>query len=382
MDVDVYERLATTLDGLANGFPRTESGVELRILGRVFTRDEAEVAAALTGRPAAAAEVARRAGLEAAATQETLARLAERGLVWTATHGAGDATAADGAGDATAAADGAGDATAAADGPRYRLAPFIVGLYEAHMHDTRDPEFARLVEQYLTGGGAIGIMSPQPAIHRVVPARAATETEWVLPYDDVRAILETATSFRLEECVCRIQQDELGTRRCDFPLESCLWFSFAESAHVEGALSREQALAALDEAERIGLVHTVSNVAAGIGYVCNCCGCCCGLLRGINDWGIAQSVAQANYYAEIDAETCTACGTCQERCQVGAIAAADDGVRVVERERCIGCGLCVTGCPDEAANLRRKPEDEIVPPPATFGTWERRRLAARGTTRA
>ncbi len=102
----------------------------------------------------------------------------------------------------------------------------------------------------------------------------------------------------------------------------------------------------LDEAERVGLVHTVSNVASGIGYVCNCCGCCCGLLRGINEWGIEHSVAQANYFAEIDPLTCTACGTCEERCQVDAIAVSDDGVRVVRRESCIGCGLCVTGCPD------------------------------------
>ena len=51
MSGDVYERLATALDGLANGFPRTESNVELRILRHVFTPDEAEVAAALTGRP-------------------------------------------------------------------------------------------------------------------------------------------------------------------------------------------------------------------------------------------------------------------------------------------------------------------------------------------
>jgi electron transport complex protein RnfB len=351
MSEGVYERLAAALDNLANGFPRTESNAELGILRSVFTLDEAEVAAALTGRPAPAREVAHRASLEPAATKAMLERLARRGVIWTGS---------------------------AADGPGYRLAPFIVGFYEHHMLETREPEFARLVEEYLTGGGAAAMMSAQPAIHRVVPARGATETEWVLPYDDVRAILETAASFRLEECVCRIQQDELGTRRCDFPLESCLWFSFAEAGDREGFITREQALDTLDEAERIGLVHTVSNVASGIGYVCNCCGCCCGLLRGINEWGIEHSVAQANYYAEIDPETCTACGTCQERCQVAAIAERDDGVRVVERERCIGCGLCVTGCPDEAARLVRKPEDEIVPPPATFGTWERRRLRARG----
>jgi electron transport complex protein RnfB len=346
-----FGRLATALDRLANGFPRTESRAELRILESVFTPSEAEVAAALTGRPAVAADVAHKAGLEPDAVAATLERLAKRGVIWTGTAG---------------------------EERGYRLAPFVVGMYEAHLLATRDPEFARLVEEYLTGGGAVGIMSAQPAIHRVVPARAAADTEWVLPYDDVRAILASATSFRLEDCVCRVQQDELGTRRCDFPVQTCLWFSFAESAEREGAISHEQALAALDDAERVGLVHTVSNVASGVGYVCNCCGCCCGLLRGITDWGIERSVAQANYRAEIDPGTCTACGVCEQRCQVRAITALDDGTRVVARERCIGCGLCVTGCSDEAARLRRKPENEILAPPATFAAWERRRLQACG----
>jgi len=351
MSGDVYERLAAALDGLANGFPRTESNVELRILRHVFTPDEAEVVAALTGRPAVAAEVARRAALEPDHVAATLEGLAERGVIW------------------TGRVDGASG---------YRLAPFVVGFYESHMLETRDAEFARLVEEYLCGGGAVGIMSAQPAIHRVVPARGATETEWVLPYDDVRALLGKASSFRVGTCVCRLQQDGLGTRRCDFPLEACLWFSFAESTDEASGISHEEALAVLDEAERVGLVHTVSNVASGIGYVCNCCGCCCGLLRGINEWGIEHSVAQANYFAEIDPLTCTACGTCEERCQVDAIAVKDDGVRVVRRESCIGCGLCVTGCPDEAARLRRMPEDEIVAPPATRGAWERARLKGRG----
>jgi electron transport complex protein RnfB len=350
MSGDVYERLAAALDGLANGFPRTQSNAELRILRHVFTPDEAEVAAALTGRPAVAAEVARRAALEPAHAASTLESLAERGAIWTGRVG---------------------------DDRGYRLAPFIVGFYEAHLLETRDAEFARLVEEYLCGGGAVGIISAQPAIHRVVPAQGATEAEWVLPYDDVRAILGKASSFRVETCVCRLQQDELGARRCDSPLETCLWFSFAESADETSGVSHEEALAVLDEAERVGLVHTVSNVAAGIGYVCNCCGCCCGLLRGINEWGIEHSVAQANYTAEIDPLTCTACGTCEERCQVDAVAVADDGVRVVRRESCIGCGLCVTGCPSEAARLQRKPEDELVAPPATRGAWERVRLRGR-----
>ncbi len=299
---DVYDRLAGALDLLANGFPRTQSNVELRILRHGFSPAEAKVALALTGRPAAAAEVARRAALDPDLVAGTLESLAQRGVIWTGSAG---------------------------EERGYRLAPFVVGFYEHHLLETRDAAFARLVEEYLSGGGAVGIMSAQPAIHRVVPARGATEMEWVLPYDDVRAILERAPPFRVGTCVCRVQQDELGTRRCDFPLEACLWFSYDEEPGQEGTIGVDEALTVLDEAERVGLVHTVSNIASGISYVCNCCGCCCGILRGINEWGIERSVARANYVAEIDSDACTACGTCEARCQVGAVAAGGGGAEDV-----------------------------------------------------
>ena len=136
-------------------------------------------------------------------------------------------------------------------------------------------------------------------------------------------------------------------------------------------------MAFLDKAEEMGLVHTVSNVMKGVGYVCNCCGCCCGILRGINDWGIENSVAHANYYATIDADECLGCGTCRKRCQVHAISDSN-GVSVVDRRKCIGCGLCVTGCPNGVAKLERKPEKEIVSPPANFEAWEHERLHNRG----
>ena len=169
MTGEIYRRLADALDRLANGFPRTETGVELQILAHVFTPEEAEVAAALTGRPAEVEEVAQRAGLEPVPVAATLQRLAGRSVIWTV---------------------GMEDRVA------YRLAPFLpVGFYEAHTLEEHDPEYARLIEAYFCGGGAAGIMGPQPAIHRVLPARRATETEWVLPYDDVRALLDAATSF-------------------------------------------------------------------------------------------------------------------------------------------------------------------------------------------
>ena len=60
-------------------------------------------------------------------------------------------------------------------------------------------------------------MSPQPAIHRVVPAHSALKSEWILPYEDVRAILLGASSVRIVDCVCRLQQDQLGRRAATSP---------------------------------------------------------------------------------------------------------------------------------------------------------------------
>ena len=48
---EVYENLAKHLDNLPGGFPATDSGVELRILKRLFSNQEAEVAQKLSMMP-------------------------------------------------------------------------------------------------------------------------------------------------------------------------------------------------------------------------------------------------------------------------------------------------------------------------------------------
>jgi hypothetical protein len=59
---DVYERLAQRLDALPNGFPRTETGVELRVLKKIFTEDEAEITCALKLMPERPEQIAERLG--------------------------------------------------------------------------------------------------------------------------------------------------------------------------------------------------------------------------------------------------------------------------------------------------------------------------------
>lgn len=352
MSADPYERLADALDRLPNGFPRTDSGVEIRILQKLCSPAEASLLGSMSLTPEPVGTIAARTGGRPRAVGRSLVAMVRRGLVWLDQQ------------------DG---------GVRFRLAPFVVGIYEAQA-ELLDHELAHLVEEYLAGGGAKGIMEPRPALHRVVPAEDTVRSEAILPYDDVRVLLQDGRTFRVNDCICRLQQAQVG-EPCSFPTRVCLSFSRRERAAQPGDLTRAEALALLDMTEQVGLVHTVTNVAEGIAYVCNCCGCCCGILRGITKWGIAESVAFANYYAVIDPELCSDCGTCIERCQVGAVSAGD-GFSVVDRSRCIGCGLCVTGCPNDVARLERKPDDDIIEPPKDFADWERRRLRSRGLVEA
>ena len=239
-----------------------------------------------------------------------------------------------------------------------------------------DHELAHLCEQYWNEGGAEGIMRPQPALQRVVPAQRALQTEFILPYDDIKSLILQAKGFDLRDCICRKQQDLLGTRKCDFPLDVCLTFSMRERPAGPHSITQEEALRVLDRAEEVGLVHSVSNFARGMFYVCNCCGCCCAVLRGITQFGIEHSVAKANYYAVVDLEECNGCGICEDRCQVNACSV--DDVATIDLKKCIGCGLCVTGCPNEAVKLKLRPDAEIVPPPDNYKAWEQERLHNRG----
>jgi Na+-translocating ferredoxin:NAD+ oxidoreductase subunit B len=348
MNIDVFGELAMALDRLPNGYPHTDSGVELRILKKIFSPEEAALAGKLTGTFEPAEVIAARLGLPEGQVSHSLFKLVRRGVVWMDKQ----------------------------DGQAlFRLAPFVVGIYEAQ-RELLDHELAHLMEEYMAGGGAEGIMKPQPALQRVIPAQGSLKSEAVLPYDDVRAILLEAKTFNVQDCICRLQKDRVG-EPCAYPLKICLSFSQYERSPQPGDLNQVEALALLDKAEQVGLVHTVSNVMEGVGYVCNCCGCCCGILRGITDWGIENSVAYANYYAVIDPTFCANCGNCIERCQVGAISEGA-GFSVVDRARCIGCGLCVSGCPNDVATLVRKPEAEIVHPPRNFAEWEHERLHNRG----
>ncbi|MBN2878770.1 MAG: 4Fe-4S binding protein [Clostridia bacterium] len=344
---NVYERLADALNTLPNGFPRTETGSDIRLLEFMYSPVEAALACELTNEPETVSEIAERLNKISKEVMAGLLHLSKEGKVW----------------------------MDMSDGkPKFRLAPFIVGSYEAHV-DHMNAEMALLFEEYLNDGGVKGIMGVSPSVHRVIPTIDHSELEWILPYDSVIKILEQANTFHVQDCICRLQQESIG-KGCDAPKHNCLSFSAAKRKPIEGDITKEEALEIIKEAEQAGLVHSVSNVVNGLHYICNCCGCCCGILRSINEWGIENSMARANYEAIVDDDKCIGCEVCVDRCQVSAIEMAE-GLAKINRDKCLGCGLCISTCPSEAIALFARPAEEQVTPPEDFGQWEKQRLEKR-----
>ena len=79
MEREIYKRLANHLDNLPGGFPPTENGVEMRILKRLFTPEEAQLAVHLTMTPEEPQSIAGRIKLPGDETAQRLEEMAKRG---------------------------------------------------------------------------------------------------------------------------------------------------------------------------------------------------------------------------------------------------------------------------------------------------------------
>jgi MinD superfamily P-loop ATPase len=73
-------------------------------------------------------------------------------------------------------------------------------------------------------------------------------------------------------------------------------------------------------------------------------------------FGFEDHLFTSKYIASHDAEACSNCGTCVERCQFGAMQQGDEDVEFVQ-EKCFGCGVCLRTCPEEAISLVERTTD-------------------------
>ena len=361
MTEDIYRKLAQRLDAIPNGFPATESGVELQLLAKIFTPEEAALASVMRLTREPAADIAARADVDADTAYRTLKGMARKGQI-RIKKGKGQLL--------------------------FGLRPFVVGFYEEQL-PRMDVEMATLFEQYLqeTRGGSI--VRDEPAVHRVIPVEEAIPFDLeIFPYERATELLENAKSWGVRDCICRVQQKLVG-KGCDQPIENCLVFAPVESAfdhrEVDRAITKEEALRILHETEEAGLVHSTGNYRDGHNYICNCCTCCCGILRSVAEFGVPTTAIRSDFHTVVDAEMCSGCGDCVERCQFEALSVPDDVPStgsgqccVVDYTRCVGCGLCAAVCPTESLYLERRPEGEVPLPPADIKEWMVQRAQGRG----
>jgi electron transport complex protein RnfB len=350
-----YECLADALEALPGGFPKTPSRVELRLLEKAFTAEEADLAGQMSRKYETLEELAVRTGMTGERIRTLIEQLLPRDLIRKRVK----------------------------DGQeRYRLGPFVVGWYEAMMAGPmrNDIEFARLFEQYMREGGGERIMSPRPGILGVVPVRGSLKRELLQPYDDIDAHFARHERFGLLDCVCRLERNLLGSK-CSKPIKRCGFVGLPPQTPLSDyVLDREQGLKLFAQLEEEGHVHTgfygFISEAESPQFVgcCNCCGDCCGILRAVNEFGVAEGPQKSNYRAVQHKESCLACGTCITRCQVFAITEGENGIPEISREKCIGCGLCVVSCPGDSIELEPVPKDEWFDVPTSFEDWEERRL--------
>lgn len=349
---DVYARLRQRMDDLGTGYPATESGVEIRILKKLFTEEEADLFVHLTPMLETPEETANRLEREAGQTAELMNQMAQKGLLFR--HQKDDTV-------------------------QFAPMPYIAGIFDLQVN-TMDQDLARAMDEYYdTELGRIP-QSFQTPLFRTIPINKELVVQWpISPYEDALAILKNYDVFAVVPCVCRTWR-KLIDKGCEKPVETCLHLGSSARHFVKQGIgrfiSKEEAKEIIKNSDKNGLVLQPFN-SQKVGTLCSCCGDCCGMLRSLKKQPVPSAAVQSNYYAVVDVEECNCCETCLERCQMEAIESVNEKA-VIDLDRCIGCGLCVTTCETGAMSLLKKTDDHLYIPPKSITEMYMRIAKERG----
>lgn len=337
MDLEnTYEKLREFMDSLPSGFPKTKSGVEIKILKKLFTLEQAALYVNLPQEPESVENISDRLNMDSSFLGLQLEEMAVKGLLFRERKN--------------------GEVC-------YKVFQFIIGIYEFQLN-TLDKEFAEMFEEFLPHYRmALVNAGVQTKQLRVTPVESAIDaTTPVANYNLIRKQIKNQKLIAVQNCICRKEQGLLG-EHCNHPKETCLSFGTFAQYYIDNKMGREidvqEAIKILDMAEESGLIVSPSNSKDMI-CICCCCPCCCPTVRLSKLIPEPAKSFKTYYQARIDPEQCTSCQECFERCPMEAIKEGGTASEI-DNARCIGCGLCVSVCPESAISLNLLPGIEEPP---------------------
>jgi formate hydrogenlyase subunit 6/NADH:ubiquinone oxidoreductase subunit I len=355
---DIFGELGEKIDSLAVRTPQTETFHA--ILRELYSAEDAELIVRMPFTLSTVDRIAKLTGRDRTEIESTLARLSDKGLVVDVKLG---------------------------DAYRYMPAPLIVGFFEFTMMRMKgsDPDIgriSRLFLEYMESGEFYGANLKDG--QQVMPLRALPHLEHIgdhveiLDYERLDHIVEEANYFSLGVCSCRHKKHHAGEQVCKVPLETCTSFGTGAQYLVRHGMAREisrdEMKDVVQRSKDLKLVFSADNVKNQPSFVCHCCGCCCGVLEGINKHGYPNAIVSSTLVPHVVMEDCNGCQKCARACHVSAITLTPEPktasrkrmfMPVIDESACIGCGVCSLVCEPDAIEMRKR-ERNVIHPETTF----------------
>jgi len=327
-----------------------DSPVLTKILSLLYSPDDARLARRIPGRPTTADDLSARLDVPRDELLDKLNDMATRGLVIDFQH----------------------------NGQQwFVLAPVVIGFFEFTFMRIRDDvsqaQLARLFDEYMDQDDRFArslFQGPTQIGRALVHEQALPQDDHteILDWERLSHVIQSATAAGVSLCACRHKASHLG-KACDQPQRVCLSLNFAAELLSRNGmaepLTTREAMAIAEQCKQSGLAQIGDNVQRRVCYICNCCGCCCEMMRAVRHFDISNAIVTSNWIVHVDSSKCAGCGKCAAACPVDAIETVQqqDGTEppkraVCDKALCLGCGVCYAYCENGA--IAMKPRDKRV----------------------
>jgi Pyruvate/2-oxoacid:ferredoxin oxidoreductase delta subunit len=334
---EVYRQLMEVMKKRGGGYSGMDIPEFYAMAEELFTPEEAEVNNAMPKGPFTAKDLAMQMGRDAAEIEPILESMANKGLCM---------------------------AVKVNGAQFYQSARFMPGILEFQFmpgkSTERDRKVARLIHAYEKAFDqrVDPVKTAFPTNRVITVDRTVRAGNQVHTYDQVQTFIDKYEPIAVSTCYCRHAAALRDEDIHGMPLDVCMQFGVGAQFSIErlGArkLTKQEARDVLNRSEEAGLIHMSQNTTDDVGFICNCDRWHCVAVRNALGKPKPGLFFNSGFEPSFDADLCSACETCIERCPAEALAMGSNDVPEVNLERCFGCAVCATGCPSEAITMVNK----------------------------